>query len=285
MAQDITNRKPPRPELRAALEHLGDLGDSTPRVGVVLGSGLGSFADQLSGLRRVPYTELAGMPQPAVSGHAGNLCLGRAGEVPVACLQGRVHLYEGHPVDRVVLGVRLLVALGCEIVLLTNAAGGIGEFLRAGDLMLITDHINLSGANPLVGPLVEGRPRFPDMTLTYCPELRAKARDAAGRAGVELAEGVYAGMLGPSYETPAEVRMLGLLGAHAVGMSTVPEVIALREEGARVGAVSCITNLAAGRSGALLDHAEVEAVASEARERFARFLSHWIELAARVEPA
>jgi purine-nucleoside phosphorylase len=282
LAQDTTIRKAPRPELAAALEHLGDLGAHSPHIGVVLGSGLGGFADALREPRRVPYAELSGMPEPAVSGHAGNLCLGLVGDVRVACLQGRAHLYEGHSVERVVFGVRLLAALGCRAVLLTNAAGGIGDFLKPGDLMLITDHLNLSGVNPLVGPAPDGLPRFPDMTTAYCPELRAAARSAAAHAAVELAEGIYASMLGPSYETPAEVRMLGLLGAHAVGMSTVPEVLALRQEGVRVGAVSCITNLAAGRSGALLDHAEVEAVATSARERFTRFLSQWIELAAEV---
>ncbi len=284
MAKGTTIRKTPRTDLTLALSRLGELGEQSPRVGVVLGSGLGGFADELAGLHRVPYAELPGMPEPKVSGHAGNLCLGRVGTVPVACLQGRVHLYEGHPIERVVFGVRLLGALGCKAVLLTNAAGGIGDFLRPGDLMLITDHLNLTAVNPLVGPAHEGVPRFPDMTLAYCPELRSHARHAAASAGVELTEGVYAGMLGPSYETPAEVRMLGLLGAHAVGMSTVPEVIALRQDGVRVGAVSCITNLAAGRSGALLDHAEVEAVASATRERFVRFLSHWIEIAGAESP-
>jgi purine-nucleoside phosphorylase len=284
VTQGTTIRKTPHSELAPALAHLGELGDQSPRVGVVLGSGLGAFADALASLRRVPYSELPGMPEPRVSGHAGYLCLGRVGEVPVACLQGRVHLYEGHAIERVVFGVRLLAAIGCEVVLLTNAAGGIGEFLKPGDLMLITDHLNLTGTNPLVGPPHEGVPRFPDMTLAYCPELRGHARNAAAHAAVELAEGVYAGMLGPSYETPSEVRMLGLLGAHAVGMSTVPEVIALRQDGVRVGAVSCITNLAAGRSGALLDHAEVEAVAGAARERFARFLTHWIQLAGAEAP-
>lgn len=250
-----------------------------PALGVVLGSGLGGFADSLAGLVRIPYSDIPGMPQPAVAGHPGNLCFGRVGSVPVACLQGRVHLYEGHPVSAVVFAVRMLAALGARGVLLTNAAGGIARTLAPGDLMLIIDHLNLTGQNPLVGPNVGSGPRFPDMTRAYSPELADAARRAAAEAGIALGEGVYAGMLGPSYETPAEISMLERLGADAVGMSTVPEVIALRHAGVHVGAVSCITNLAAGRSGALLDHSEVEAIARATRVRFSRFLSAWIALA------
>jgi purine-nucleoside phosphorylase len=252
-------------------------------VGVVLGSGLGAFAEQLAEPLRVPYGDIPGMPASTVSGHPGNLYLGHLERTPVACLQGRVHLYEGHPVAKVVFGVRLLAALGCRTVLLTNAAGGIGTALRPGGLMLITDHINLTGKNPLLGPQRAGEARFPDMTCAYSPELQQSARAAALASAVELAEGVYAGVLGPTYETPAEVRMLSALGAQAVGMSTVSEVIALRGAGVRVGAVSCITNLAAGLSGALLDHADVEAVARAARERFTRFLTEWIVRSAAHE--
>ncbi len=253
-----------------------------PRLGLVLGSGLGGFADALTERVTIPYAELPDMPQAAVHGHAGNLCLGRIGTRPIACLQGRVHLYEGHPVERAVFGVRLLCALGCQQVLLTNAAGGIAPSLSPGDLMLITDHLNLTGHNPLVGNTVP--PQFADMTRAYCPELAQAARRAAKLVSVDLKEGVYAGLLGPSYETPAEIRMLSLLGASAVGMSTVSEVIALRHRGVRVGAVSCITNAAAGITGALLDHAEVERVARASRDRFARFLRQWIELCGEQGP-
>jgi purine-nucleoside phosphorylase len=248
-----------------------------PAVGLVLGSGLGSFADGLDGVVRVPYAAIPHMPAPSVSGHAGNLCLGRAGGVPVACLQGRSHAYEGHPTDTVVFGVRLLARLGCKVVLLTNAAGGIHRSFHAGSLMLITDHLNLMGMNPLVGPNdPELGPRFVDMTRAYDVRLGELCRGAARETGVELEEGVYAALFGPSYETPAEIRMLRAIGADAVGMSTVPEVLALRHLGVRVAAVSCITNMAAGISGALLDHAEVERTAAEVRNKFVTLLTAWI---------
>ncbi len=246
------------------------------RVGVVLGSGLGAFGDGLGDLLRIPYAEIPHLPRASIPGHPGNLCLGTVGGVRVACLQGRVHLYEGHPPSAVVLGVRLLAELGCRAVLLTNAAGGIGEGLAPGSLLVITDHLNLMGVNPLVGPNDPAGPRFPDLTRAYDPDLVAAAERAARAVGVPLARGVYAATLGPSYETPAEVRMLRALGADAVGMSTVPEVIALRHRGVLVGAMSCITNLAAGLGPSVLDHAEVEATARAARDRFVRVLSRWV---------
>jgi purine-nucleoside phosphorylase len=255
------------------------LSSLAPRVGVVLGSGLGAFGDSLSGLVKVPYADIPHMPRSTVVGHAGNLCLGQVGDVPVACLQGRVHLYEGHSLDVVTFGVKLLARLGCSAVLLTNAAGGVNADFAAGDLMLITDHLNLTARNPLVGMNPEGLPRFPDMTEAYDRGLLQAGRRAAKEASSPLREGVYAAMLGPSYETPAEIRMVRALGADAVGMSTVVEVIALRHRGVRVGAMSCITNMAAGMSGGLLDHKEVEQVATQSRERFVRVLSRWVELA------
>jgi purine-nucleoside phosphorylase len=263
-------------DLEPALGVLKQLLPEAPDVAIVLGSGLGAFAASLADATRVPYSQIPGMPEPAVAGHAGNLCFGRIGNARVACLSGRVHLYEGHAIEKVVFGVRLLAALGCRGALLTNAAGGIAEALAPGDLMLITDHINLTGRNPLVGPNDPRGPRFLDLTHAYSPEYLRAARNAARTSGTELREGVYAAMLGPSYETPAEIRMLATLGASAVGMSTVPEVIALRHAGLHVGAVSCITNLAAGRSNTTLDHSEVEAVARAARLRFTHFLEHWI---------
>jgi len=253
-----------------------------PRVGVVLGSGLGAFADSLEGLTKIPYRDLPHMPESAVVGHAGNLCFGRVGDVPVVCMQGRVHMYEGHPVDKVVQGVRVMARLGVQAVLLTNAAGGLEPSWAAGDLMSVTDHLNLTGTSPLIGMNDDALgPRFPDMSAAYDPALRAALQEGARGAGISLREGVYAGLIGPSYETPAEVRMLRMLGAQAVGMSTVHEVIALRHLGVRVGALSCITNLAAGISPHPLDHAEVEATAKARREDLLVLLRGWIERAGR----
>ncbi len=271
-----------------------------PRVGVVLGSGLGAWAEGLRSPTRIPYADLPHMARSSVVGHAGNLCLGLAGhvssrppdphtlgppgpagpsDVPVACLQGRVHLYEGHDPERVVFGVRLLARLGCRAVLLTNAAGGLEAAWAPGDLMLVTDHLNLMGRNPLSGPNADALgPRFPDMTEAYDRELSELARRAARETGTVLREGVYAGLLGPTYETPAEIRMLRTLGADAVGMSTVPEVIALRHQGVRAAAISCITNMAAGLSATKLDHSEVEATATRTRDRFTALLTAWVGL-------
>lgn len=249
----------------------------TPRVGLVLGSGLGAFGDTLDDLVKVPFHELPHLPQSKVVGHSGNLCFGKVGGVPVVCMQGRVHLYEGHPVESVVHGARTMAKLGVRAVLVTNAAGGIEASWTPGDLMLISDHLNLTGQNPLVGPNDDTLgPRFPDMTTAYDPELRAIAHKVAKDAGFSLREGVYAGLLGPTYETPAEIRMLRTMGAHAVGMSTVLETIALRHMGVKVGALSCITNLAAGISKTELNHAEVEEIAKAARERLMTLLRGWI---------
>jgi purine-nucleoside phosphorylase len=255
------------------------LGTERPKVGLVLGSGLGALAEQLAGLVRLPYGEVPHMPTSSVAGHAGNLCWGELGGARVLCLQGRVHYYEGHALSRVVFGVRLLAELGCDTVLLSNAAGGIAERLQAGSLMRIEDHLNLMGDSPLRGPSARG-PRFPDMTEAYDVEVGARCERAARDAGVLLERGVYAALLGPSYETPAEIRMLETLGADAVGMSTVPETIALRQMGVKVGAVSCITNLAAGRSQGPLSHAEVEATARRVQHDFARLFTRWVALLA-----
>ncbi len=248
-----------------------------PRVGLVLGSGLGALADELEGNLVLPYTLVPHLPTSSVPGHAGNLCLGELAGAPVACLQGRVHAYEGHPLSRVVFGVRLLAELGCEVVLLSNAAGGIAARFQPGDLMRIDDHINLMGDSPLVGPCAQA-PRFPDMSQAYDASVARACGQAAQDTGVALQTGVYAAMLGPSYETPAEIRMLATLGADAVGMSTVPEVLALRQLGVKVGAVSCITNLAAGRSAQPLSHDEVEQTAARTRGAFSRLVKRWVAL-------
>ncbi len=256
-----------------------------PSLGLVLGSGLGAFADTLDDAVHIPYREIAHMPVASVQGHAGNLVIGRLGQVRVACLQGRVHLYEGHSPERVTFGVRLLARIGCASVLLTNAAGGIDASFQPGDLMLIRDHLNLTGQNPLIGPNEEALgPRFPDMTNAYDSALRGAAKLASSITGVRLHEGVYAGLLGPTYETPAEIRMLATLGASAVGMSTVHEIIALRHMRVPAAAISCITNLAAGISPAELNHAEVEATAKASRTAFVTILSKWITLAAALYP-
>lgn len=283
MSHDAPATSPAAHDFEAAVAAVRSKFPDAPSVGVVLGSGLGAFGDTLA--TRIPYESLPGMPRSTVVGHAGNLCLGRVGGATVACLQGRVHAYEGHPASRVVFGVRLLARLGCRAVLLTNAAGGIRGELRPGDLMLLRDHLNLSGTSPLVGPNDDAvGPRFPDLSKAYDPAIAEAAREAARESGVRLREGVYAAMLGPSYETPAEVKMLRALGADAVGMSTVAEVIALRHMGVRVGAISCITNLAAGISKTPLDHREVEETARQTRETFVALLERWIvRVAAEVE--
>ena len=254
-----------------------------PRLGLVLGSGLGAFADRLSQRTVLPYREIPHFSAPHVPGHAGNLCFGRLGAVPVACLQGRVHAYEGHPIGRVVFGVRTLAALGCKSVLLTNAAGGIRADLSPGSLMLIRDHLNLTGLNPLVGPSRDNAPRFPDMTRAYDAELGALAQRAAGELDLDLKEGVYAGLLGPSYETPAEIRMLRTLGADAVGMSTVLEAIELRSHGVRVGALSAITNRAAGLGATELHHDEVTQTAARMQGAFIELLNRWALLAGALD--
>jgi purine-nucleoside phosphorylase len=248
----------------------------TPTVALVLGSGLGAFADTLVDATVIPYEEVPHLARVTVPGHAGKLVIGRVASGPspvVAALSGRIHLYEGHGPDDVVFNVRALVALGARTLVVTNAAGGISPTLRPGDLALITDHLNLTGRTPLAGPNDDSLgPRFPDMTDAYDPGLRKVAHAAAESVGQALREGVYAGLLGPSYETPAEIRMLRAMGADLVGMSTVAEVIAARHMGARVLGMSCVTNLAAGVSPHALSHAEVEHTARLARDRFIALL-------------
>jgi purine-nucleoside phosphorylase len=249
-----------------------------PRVGIVLGSGLGGFGDTLTGALKVPYAELPHLAASTVIGHSGNFCFGTSSGVPLVCMQGRIHLYEGHSVDAVVHGVRTMARLGVKSVLLTNAAGGLEPSWQAGDLMAVTDHLNLTGRNPLSGPNDASLgARFVDMSHAYDPELLRILEGVAVASSIPLRTGVYAGLLGPSYETPAEVRMLRTLGAQAVGMSTVLEVLALRHMGVRVAALSCITNLAAGISATLLDHAEVEATARLRRDALVTLLGGWIQ--------
>src|ERR1700758_3944678 len=229
-----------------------------PRIGLVLGSGLGAFADSLSAATGVPYPDIPSFPQSTAIGHAGRLVIAKAGEVPVAAMQGRVHLYEGYSAQQVAFPIRVFARMGIKAVILTNAAGGINLGYSQGALVLIRDHINLQGTNPLVGPNDERfGVRFPDMTHTYSRPLRAIAREEAAKFSIILHEGVYAALLGPSYETPAEIEYLRRIGADLVGMSTVAEVIAARHMGLRILAISCVTNMAAGILDQPLSHAEV----------------------------
>ncbi|MGE5276017.1 MAG: purine-nucleoside phosphorylase [Acidobacteriota bacterium] len=257
-----------------------------PAIGLVLGSGLGGFADGLSERRAIPYGAIPNFPRPSgVVGHAGELVLGRVGKVPVAVLSGRLHFYEGRPMAAVVFPARMLVRLGVRAVILTNAAGGIRKGLRPGDLMLMSDHINFFGTNPLIGENEEALGhRFPDMSAVYDPALRRLARQTARRLRIPLKEGVYLGTHGPSYETPAEIRAFARLGADAVGMSTVPEAIALRHAGVRVAGISTITNMAAGILPRPLVHEEVLEVTRKVGRRFVALLTALVpRIAAALE--
>jgi purine-nucleoside phosphorylase len=245
-----------------------------PQVGVVLGSGLGEFAESVAEQTAFPYADIPHFKNVGVAGHAGRLVLGKVGPVFVAVMQGRIHYYEGHAIGDVVFPVRVLAALGIQSLLLTNAAGGINRELKPGDLMIIRDHINLTGINPLRG-VNDARlgPRFPDMSAVYDPafqDIIAAAQDEIGRTA---RRGVYVGLSGPSYETPAEIRMLATLGADAVGMSTVPEAICARHMGLRVAGISCVSNLAAGISGQPLSHREVTETADRVKNDFLRLLN------------
>lgn len=254
-----------RAELEAAVAAIRARTDSQPAIGVVLGSGLGGFADAVDSTIEIPYADLPGWPEATAVGHTGTLVLGTFGGVSVAVLRGRAHLYEGLPPDRVVFGVRVLGLLGIRTLVLTNACGAINAELEPGQLVAVADHLNLQGQSPLVGPNDESLgPRFPDLTDAYDPELRAAARAAAERLGFALPEGVFGAWLGPAFETPAEIRMLRALGADLVGMSTVPEVLAARHMGIRCLALSCVTNMAAGVSGEPIDHERVLEVGAQA---------------------
>ena len=243
------------------------------RTALVLGSGLGAFADEVEGAASIPYEEIPGFARPTVEGHAGRLVVGEVGGAGVAVMQGRFHFYEGYTLEEVTFPVRVLGLLGAKSLVLTNAAGGLNVTFAQGALMVISDHLNLMGANPLLGPNDERfGPRFPDMTSVYDHEYQDAAIREAHEMGLELRRGIYAALSGPCYETPAEVRMLRLLGADAVGMSTVPEAIVARHMGLRVLGISCITNLAAGVLDRPIDHAEVMETGERVREKFSELL-------------
>lgn len=253
---------------QAATMLRGRLGSSTPVAGIVLGSGLGGLADRIEQPTVVPYADIPGFPTATVVGHKGALIAGTLDGRQVVALAGRFHMYEGHDARLAAFPARVMHALGARTMIVSNAAGGVRRTFRPGDIMLIRDHLNMSFRNPLIGPLEPGDERFPDMSDPYDSELRALASAVARERGVPLEEGVYCVLLGPTYETPAEVRMVEHLGADAVGMSTVPEVIVARALGMRVLGLSCITNLACGISQQPITHAEVLETTAAAAERF-----------------
>ena len=242
-------------------------------VAIMLGSGLGGFADELTEAAVIPFHEIPGFARATVEGHAGRLVIGRAGDVPVAVMQGRFHFYEGYSLEEVTFPVRVLKLLGVQTLVLTNAAGTLNIEFTPGSLMVISDHLNLIGDNPLRGENDERfGPRFPDLTAPYARELQDIVVNEANAMGIEVRRGVYAALSGPSYETPAEIHMVRTLGADAVGMSTVPEAIVARHMGMRVVGISCITNLAAGVSDRPIDHSQVMATGERVRELFTGLL-------------
>jgi len=244
-----------------------------PGIGLVLGSGLGAFADELSEAARVPYAQIPSFPRSTAVGHAGQMVIGRAGEVAVAAMQGRVHLYEGYSIKDVAFPMRVFGRMGIQAVVLTNAAGGINLKYQQGALVVLSDHLNLQGHNPLVGANEEKFGlRFSDMTQAYWKPYRAFALEEAAKLGITLHEGVYAALTGPSYETPAEIRYLRTIGADLVGMSTVPEVIVARHMGIKVLAISCVTNMAAGMLDQVINHEEVLETGKRVRARFEALL-------------
>lgn len=248
-----------------------------PKIGIVLGSGLGIYIDQIQNKIVIPFEEIPHFKQTSVEGHSGAVIIGEVNGVSVLALQGRIHAYEGHEMNEIVLPIRTMAALGLQYLFLTNASGGINTNFHPGDLIIISDHINLSGRNPLVGPnLNELGPRFPDMGNAYDKELSELIYKSGLKHDLTLKSGVYCSVLGPSYETPAEIRMLRILGADLVGMSTVPEVIAANHAGLKVAGVACVTNYAAGIKQEKLSHADVKLVAEKAMVGFANILTETI---------
>lgn len=264
-------------QIREAAAFIGQSGSFTPEVGIVLGSGLGDYADTAADRTVIPYADIPHFKRVSVAGHAGRLVLGQIAGKNVAILQGRYHYYEGHHIRDVVFPVRVLAGLGIQKLLLTNAAGGINRNLEPGDLMIIRDHLNLMGTNPLRGTNEDRLgTRFPDMSRAYDPEMRRIIAEGMRALGMPVKTGVYVALTGPSYETPAEIKMFSVLGADAVGMSTVPEVIAARHMGVKVAAISCISNLAAGISDQPLSHQEVTETADRVKSNFIGLLNRVI---------
>jgi purine-nucleoside phosphorylase len=259
--------------MESAVAHIRSVTVRQPRVMIVLGSGLGAFADELADPIIIPYADIPGWPVSTAAGHSGKLVFGKLGKLDIAVMAGRAHLYEGYTPAQVTMGVRVLHRLGARSAVFTNAAGGINLSYRQGALVLISDHINLQGSNPLIGPNDDSEgPRFPDMTEAYSSAYRAKAHQVARELKIQMDEGVYAAFTGPSYETPAEIRYLRTIGADLVGMSTVPEVIVANHLGMQVLAISCVTNMAAGILPQKLDHKEVMETGYRVRDTLIRFL-------------
>jgi purine-nucleoside phosphorylase len=259
--------------IQEAKKHIESRTNLRPQVAVVLGSGLGAFADELTSRTEIRYSDIPGWPPSTAVGHAGKLIVGKLGAQDVAVMAGRAHLYEGHAPSQVTHGVRVLQAIGVKSVIFTNAAGGINLSLQRGGLVLISDHINLQGSNPLVGPNDDSLgPRFPDMSDAYCCEYREVAKQVASDLGIQVSEGVYVAVMGPSYETPAEIRFMRTIGADVVGMSTVPEVIVANHMGMKVLAISCVTNMAAGVLPQKLSHQEVLEAGEMVRDTLVRYL-------------
>ena len=260
-------------QIREAAAYLKERVTAVPQIGLVLGSGLGSYADTLEDAVKIPYSQIPNFPRPTVSGHSGALVFGRKDGKDVVAMQGRVHNYEGLTARQITLPIRVMAALGVKTLILTNACGGVNLSFRPGDLMLISDHINFCGADPLIGEnLDEFGPRFPDISDLYTRSLRQAVKERAAAAGIGLQEGVYLMYSGPNYETPAEIRAFRILGADTVGMSTVPEALAAGHSGMKVLGISCVTNMAAGVLPQKLSHQEVVETADRVRETFTRLL-------------
>ena len=260
-------------KILSAADYIKKQTDLRPDIGLVLGSGLGDYADTLEETVRIPYSQIPNFPVPTVPGHSGAMVFGKKCGQTVVVLQGRIHYYEGLPQKEITLPIRVLAALGVKTVVLTNACGGVNLSFKPGDLMLISDHINFSGYNPLIGANLDAfGPRFPDMSDLYTASIRAAIKEKATAAGIELQEGVYAMYSGPNYETPAEIRMFRIMGADTVGMSTVPEALVAGHCGMQVVGISCITNMAAGILPVKLSHAEVMETADRVHDKFQKLL-------------
>lgn len=265
-------------QIQKSASFIKDKYPKQPKIGLILGSGLGVLADEIVEPTKIPYEQIPEFPVSTVEGHAGQLVLGTINGIEVIAMQGRFHYYEGYSFDKVTFPVRVMKELGVEMLIVTNAAGGANENFEPGDLMLISDHINNMGSNPLIGPN-DSRlgPRFPDMTDTYTKELRTMAKEVAKKLDIDVKEGVYVGNTGPTYETPAEVRFLRQVGGDAVGMSTVPEVIVARHAGIKVLGISCISNMAAGILDQPLNHEEVIETTEKVKVNFLRFVKELVK--------
>ena len=264
-------------KINETIDYIKSVTDITPKVGVILGSGLGEFGETIENSISIDYAEIPHFNATAVAGHKGKLVIGKIGNTACAVFQGRVHAYEGYSLDDIVYSARTLKFLGAESLILTNAAGGINSDFKPGDLVSITDHINLTGKNPLIGKnIAEFGPRFPDMTFAYCEKIRGIILESAKEINYNLHSGVYAAMMGPSYETPAEINMLRVLGADMVGMSTVFETIAANHLGLNVGGISCITNMAAGIEKVQLKHEDIKDEANKSIKAFCNILHRTI---------